>query len=150
MPLYDNGERRSISNSALVAKRLELQTLIAELTRHNPKDKLNKSLLNDLCGEVGKAIINHGEYNRWGQHFLQSLHSAHFKQQRNSFKDPGPLEYSLHSPMFQNCRDELDNIFNTLPPPGPSIIVHRDCGQVIKAKTSMKRYNDRNGQCFAA
>lgn len=48
---------------------------------------------------------------------MLSLLNAHTHQICNSFKDPGPLQYGKNSPFFCRCRQELDDCFDSLPPP---------------------------------
>ncbi|KAK4199281.1 hint-domain-containing protein [Triangularia verruculosa] len=94
-----------------------------------------KSLLTDLCGlnvnpfaipavswtgQIALALVNRQYYFRWGKHYLPSLAGAHSRQICNSFKDAGPKEYGVHSPLFIKCRDRLDDAFDNLPAPRPS------------------------------
>lgn len=104
----------------------QLTAFIASLPCNSP-DKpeisshpLNKSLMQDLTGQISLAITNSVYYSRWGMHYLLSLADAHSKQTCNSFKDPGPLMYGTNSPLFQRCRDRLDSAFDDLPPPKPT------------------------------
>ena len=52
---------------------------------------------------------------------MLSILNAHTHQICNSFKDPGPLQYGKDSPPFCRCRQELDNCFDNLPPPKPTL-----------------------------
>ncbi|KAK4176412.1 hint-domain-containing protein [Triangularia setosa] len=94
-----------------------------------------KSLLIDLCGlninplatpptswtgQIALALINKQYYFRWGKHYLPSLAGAHSRQICNSFKDAGPKQYGVNSPLFIACRDKLDDAFDHLPAPKPS------------------------------
>jgi hypothetical protein len=146
-PLSVSEEHIPITCSrSLSTKRQELEALIAELRM---QDQLNKSLLEDLSGQVRLALTEK-YFSRWGHHFLQSIHGAHAKQQCNSFKDPGPLQYGEDSPLFKGCRDRLDYTFDTLPPPKPSITVKDEGGNVKEVVVSMSQYHNKNGNCFAA
>ncbi|RMD44420.1 hypothetical protein DV735_g732, partial [Chaetothyriales sp. CBS 134920] len=92
------------------------------------------SLVNDVTapdgeqhGQISKAVQTSASnnsrqnyYTRWGRHYLPSLLHAHARQVCNSFKDPGPLMYGQDSPLFIQCRDELDAAFENLPAPKPS------------------------------
>lgn len=60
-------------------------------------------------------------YTRWGQHYLPSILHAHAYQLPMTFKDPGPQRYCINSPLFIKCRDDLDNAFDKLPTPTPSL-----------------------------
>lgn len=78
-----------------------------------------------------------------------SLLNAHENQICNSFKDPGPLRYGEDSSLFCRCRQELDNCFDNLPPPKPSIPAPRRGSCEHVAVGSMGRYRDRDVPCFA-
>jgi hypothetical protein len=108
-------------------KQNELETLIAELLARNMQDERNKSLIDDLSGQVRLALKDQ-YFTRWGQHFLQCIHNAHAKQLCNSFKDPGPLQYGKDSPLFKKCKDKLDRLFDILPPPKPSVTLKNEKG----------------------
>lgn len=87
-----------------------------------------------------------------------SLLNAHTYQICNSFKDPGPLQYGKKSPLFIACRKELDNCFDNLPAPKPSIYVRGPSpnrsflsgGHMRSVPTfSMSSYNRSSNPCFA-
>ncbi|KAJ9656177.1 hypothetical protein H2198_005139 [Neophaeococcomyces mojaviensis] len=84
-------------------------------------------------------------YERWGKHYLPSILHAHMRQQCTTFKDPGPLCYGSKSPLFIKCRDELDQAFDALPAPKPSLKGQNVHGGVMR----MSRYNSRGNPCFA-
>jgi len=84
-------------------------------------------------------------YERWGKHYLPSILHAHMRQQCATFKDPGPLRYGIKSPLFIQCRDELDSVFDRLPAPKPSLKGQNIRGGVVR----MSRYNSSSNPCFA-
>lgn len=91
-----------------------------------PNDARCRSLMQDLnggppFGQISIALSSQKNFDRWGQHYLTSLHGAHARQLCNNFKDPGPLQYGTASPLFRKCRDALNEAFNDLPPPTPSL-----------------------------
>lgn len=99
-PLSGIEEHIPISGpESLHGKQQELEALIAEVPARQMKDRLNQSLMEDLTGEIRLALVDQN-FNRWGKHFLLSIHDAHVKQICNSSKDPGPLQYSTNSPLF--------------------------------------------------
>ncbi|KAL9093522.1 MAG: hypothetical protein Q9165_003917 [Trypethelium subeluteriae] len=131
----------------------QLRGLVASIRNGPAADsKLIQSLLQDLDGrepqgQVRIAIQNVEEFDRWGRHYLPSLLHAHTQQVCNSFKDPGPLQYGSASPVFQRCRQELDDAFDNLPPPKPSIEAQN--GQTHTIISRMSHYNDSSAPCFA-
>jgi hypothetical protein len=130
-------------------KQVELRELVKSIPAKDHPDEQNKSLMKELKleepeGQIALAIMHVEHYRRWGKHYLLSLQNAHEKQICNSFKDPGPLQYGLKSPLFQRCRKRLDKAFDTIPPPRPHRQVSRD------PPKNMEEYNDEKKGCFAA
>lgn len=156
-PIGSNGNHDKIRTDQAPAKAAELDSLIAELpAQRHTEDPRNKSLIEDLAGEdphgqVSLALGSEDYFQRWGVHYLPSLLNAHVRQACNSFKDPGPLQYGVDSPLFVQCRDTLDNAFDNLPPPTPSLPLARlpsGAGggpQVVK----VSKYHNPYGVCFA-
>lgn len=112
----------------LKQKQQELRDLVANLPAAEfPEDPQCASLMHDLIspepfGQVSLALSSQEYFERWGQHYLPSIHGAHARQLCNSFKDPGPLQYGLKSPLFIRCRQALNKAFDDLPPPIPSLL----------------------------
>ncbi|CEI60402.1 hypothetical protein FVEN_g6545 [Fusarium venenatum] len=154
-PIQSDGERSVIRNTQ--HKPDELKALIENIPAKDFNDDKNKSLMQDISmeepkGQVSMAIESKDYFEKWGCHFLPSLLNAHTRQVCNSFKDPGPLQYSTESPLFISCRDSLDQIFDNLPPPEPSC-VRRSSGGRFSASSvpvSMSAYRNSSGVCFAA
>lgn len=109
------------------------------------------SLLLDLVGDTSEGQITQAlhpaAWRRWGQHFLPSLLHAYARQVCNSFKDPGPLEFGKDSILFNHCKDELDAVFENLPPPKPSR-AHVTPGKIV-TNFSMARFHKQDMGCFA-
>lgn len=109
-------------------KQEELGELVANLPAAEfPQDQQCMSLMQDLTspepfGQISLALSSQEYFERWGQHYLPSIHGAHARQLCNSFKDPGPLQYGSKSPLFIKCRTALNKAFDDLPPPTPSIL----------------------------
>merc|ERR1712203_880846 len=83
-----------------------------------PSNEWMQALKEDLTGQVTEAISREEFYCKWGVHFLPSLMSAHLSQTCNNFKDPGVQFYG--SDLFNDLRDQADEIFLRLPPPRPT------------------------------
>ncbi|CAF4825692.1 unnamed protein product [Rotaria sp. Silwood1] len=79
-------------------------------------DKYIKDLFSDLTGQVKEAIGKMEWFKKWGVHFLPSLTRAHLLQFCNNFKDPGVQHYGKGL-LFSQIRDEMDDIFCSLPAP---------------------------------
>ncbi|GJC89037.1 inter-alpha-trypsin inhibitor heavy chain H3 [Colletotrichum liriopes] len=151
IPIREDGEHEAKSN--ISPDLLEqLETLIKDLPANKfPSDPQNKSLIEDLAGEQPKgqislALTKPEYYSKWGVHYLPSLLNAHTRQICNTFKDPGPLQYGIDSPLFIACRDKLDAAFDNLPAPTPSnqhTATHR-------GRVKMSSYNSSSGVCFVS
>ncbi|KAI1419229.1 hint-domain-containing protein [Xylaria sp. FL1777] len=138
--------------------RTRLQKAIDNIPAKNYEDKHNRSLIQDLDGQISEALSKPEYFNRWGRHYFFSLWNAHEKQLCNSFRDPGPLMYN-DSAFFIGFRDELDNMFNVLPPPKPSNRA-RSSGGILRTlvtkvtkvtqSISMSMFNNPENPCFAA
>lgn len=159
-PCDDKEEHTAISTNVLDKSSKALRELIANVPAKQWQDPLNTSLMEDLIGQdpkgqISMAVGENAHFTRWGQHFLPSLLNAHTRQVCNSFKDPGPLQYCVGSPLFIECRDRLDEAFDNLPPPQPSLApVHRFHGggssSSFQPMKSMKQFRNVAGPCFAA
>ncbi|KAH6894450.1 hint-domain-containing protein [Thelonectria olida] len=164
-PIRPDGEHthERHDEDKLNEKKAELLQLIQNLPAKPYLDDKNHSLKTDIAseepkGQVFLAIDSVQFFGRWGCHFLPSLLNAHTRQICNSFKDPGPLQYGVDSPLFKACRDALDNAFDNLPAPEPSRVPprhmnvrHGGSGSSFKswAPVKMSSYNNSAGVCFA-
>ncbi|PSR99146.1 hint-domain-domain-containing protein [Coniella lustricola] len=125
-------EEMTSPSSILCSLRNTLHALTAQTPAAQfPNDPQCASIMHDLAGrahggqipqtsQMALALADTHSFLRWGRHYLLSLHGAHAEQLCNSFKDPGPLQYSANSPLFARCRERLNRAFDDLPPPRPS------------------------------
>lgn len=118
----------------------QLSALINDIKDYKSKTPYVNDLLKDLEGE-GKLAFSSQYYQKWGKHYLLSLGGAHSLQQCNNFKDPGVQHYGGKS--FNTIRDQLDQIFLTIPIPKPSIKTYSSV-QV----QNMNVFYDPSGPCF--
>ncbi|KAJ3102781.1 hypothetical protein HDU96_009523 [Phlyctochytrium bullatum] len=149
----------------------EAQKGVAELVERIRKvvmpkvgnDRRLEALVLDLEGQVTEAF-EEKYFNRWGKHYLLSLSGAHLMQQCNNFKDPGVQVYK--GPLFETIRDELNELFLTLPPPvptgrrpgfaplqrsvrGSASSFRSAAAPAAPAPINMSRYYDASAPCFA-
>lgn len=157
-PMSKIGEH-AIDRNQLPQRADELADLIKNLPSNSFTDEANASLVQDLVGEepqgqISLALSRAVYLNKWGVHYLPSLLNAHTRQVCNSFKDPGPLQYCSDSPLFNKCRENLDNAFDNLPAPEPTAPEAPRWGNssssISSGPISMKRYRNVSGVCFAA
>merc|ERR1711976_621353 len=114
-----------------------------------------EDLLKDLIGYDGKAgqveeafDIEHGKttnyFDDWGKHFIPSMIHAHRYRECNNFADPGVQNYG--SEEFKQVRDQLNDVYEDLPPPKQS---HKNrMGTNARQITNMRAYNFSGG-CFS-
>ncbi|KAG8743713.1 hypothetical protein FRC10_011586 [Ceratobasidium sp. 414] len=131
----------------------------ASLTNHinNPLLKEyepSTALTSDITSQVILGLESE-HWGRWGVHYLPSLARSHQRQQCSNFKDAGLQVYGRNSNTFTTTRDRIDAIFDSLPPPTPSLKdrrVYRG-GNAAPAKfapvKSMKMYRSSSAPCFA-
>lgn len=107
-----------------------------------------KDLLLDADGQVREAFSRPDWYSKWGQHYVPSLACAHYNQMCNNFKDPGVQHYTCES--FERLRDLLNDMFNSLPVPVPSLFNQRATQnwQAVPPPINMSQYNDNSTVCF--
>ncbi|EXJ56425.1 hypothetical protein A1O7_06768 [Cladophialophora yegresii CBS 114405] len=168
-PLKQNGEHMAISgNEALTDAHNRLDGIVKAIQSSPFRTTLAvNSLLDDLVGDephgqISKALLSTKDkhyWQKWGRHYLPSLLHAHQRQMCNTFKDPGPLLYGKDSPLFVQCRTELDAAFDSLPAPKPSraprvVYTYDAKGRVSGSRTvaykqvSMASYNSSSAPCF--
>lgn len=154
-PLGSDDEHRAISpGHGKESTKRDLAKLIADVPAQYFDDVRNKSLMEDLNGpepkgQISLAIESNEFFSKWGKHFLPSYLNAHTRQICNSFKDSGPLQYGVDSPLFVACRTRLDNAFDSLPAPEPSRRRRSGSSNTYSAPISMARYRNVSGVCFA-
>jgi len=129
-----------MSSSAQVSATSVLNKLISSL--EGIEDDRIQALVGDAKGQITEAISKDEWWSRWGKHFLPSLMEAHLLQQCNNFKDPGIQKYG--GPLFEKIRDEVEIIFNKLPPPEAS----RPLTDNSAPLTNMNAYYNYSGGCF--
>ena len=100
-------------------------------------------LIKDVEGEILMAL-SYKYFNTWGKHYLLSIAKAHECQLRNNFKDPGVQHY-CNTDIYDKLREQLNDIFNTLPAPKPSGQVYSYNYQPI----NMTQLNNPQGGCIS-
>jgi len=107
-------------------------------------------LIRDCEGQAAEAVSKSEWFTRWGIHYLRSLCVAHQYEICNNFKDPGVQHYG--GELFGTIRDNLDEIFRSLPPPKHSA-KGSSYGYTPSASASapvdMSRFMDIRSGCFA-
>ncbi|KAI0105111.1 U-box domain-containing protein [Nemania sp. FL0031] len=136
----DPDEYRAKSSCGIEIFQGRLLEVIHRIPAREYKDRYNRSIIEDLEGQITEALSDRRYLDRWGYHYFLSLWNTHEKQLCNSFKDAGPLMYNDNE-FFIRCRDALNTTFDTIP--GPT----EDRGVYIPIKET---YNNSNNGCFSA
>jgi len=137
------------ANETFRACAAELKRLLASV---GDSEKI-RDVIRDCEGQATEAVSKPEYFSRWGKHYLRSLCVAHEFEICNNFKDPGVQHYG--GALFASIRDELDDIFQTLPPPGDRRErrsrggVHRSRGGGGSPRIQMSRFMDVSAGCFA-
>ena len=145
-----------------------VKTLIVsflEYARKLNQTEYIKNIIFDFEGQVKESLnmTNVGEkedwFSKWGVHYLRSLSDAYENEICNNFKDKGVSNFG--GELFNSLRDEISDIFDSLPPPKATIPVctygstnMRGGGpppptRSLQPVQSMASYNYSGGGCCA-
>ncbi|EUC67097.1 U-box protein [Rhizoctonia solani AG-3 Rhs1AP] len=120
------------------------------LKRYEP----SQALTTDITSQVILGLEPE-HWNRWGMHYLPSLARSHQRQQCLNFKDEGLQVYGRDSTIFISTRDRIDQTFDSLPPPKPSLkdrAVYRpgsNSAATYSPVATMAMYRSCSAPCFA-
>eukprot|EP01128_Nolandella_sp_AFSM9_P008725 TRINITY_DN5402_c0_g1_i1.p1 TRINITY_DN5402_c0_g1~~TRINITY_DN5402_c0_g1_i1.p1 ORF type:complete len:763 (-),score=155.00 TRINITY_DN5402_c0_g1_i1:7-2235(-) len=119
--LQSAGVKRGAATDSKLAESCTKLKELAKTIRALPHSdhKVVVALLADLEGQAMEAMSKVEFYRKWGRHYLPSLFRAHLDESCNNFKDPGVQHYG--GVLFNQIRDEIDDIFLELPPPKASL-----------------------------
>jgi len=147
----------------IIRSLVEFLRKFEKLSNNEENKKLIQAILMDILGEeiefeqnsgigqVKEALDLTGKttnyYEKWGKHFIPSLLRAHKYQECNNFADPGIQNYG--GSLFKNLREQINEIYDTLPPPKQSLKNQiMNCGGRVTNIQNMARYNVSGG-CFS-
>ena len=119
-------------------------------------DELTQGMIKNLRGDGTnegqiKLAVSNVYFKKWGEFYLDQLSRSLNQQIKPNFKDEGCV---FGGTIFTDCVDRASDIFDTLPPPTPSLIVQsnsfRSLGgqQTSRTPVNMSAYNDPGGGCF--
>ena len=150
---------RTMINANRVNNLLSSQTAYDELVKLLEDNKCTSSqpfvdgLLKNIKGDFAnigqvKLALDYKYFKRWGEFYLDQLSRSLNQQIKPNFKDEGCM---FGGEVFEALVDKSSDIFNTLKPPTPSLIVHNtspSTGNVFyRSLSSMASYNDPRGGC---
>jgi uncharacterized protein YegL len=154
---------RKMINATRINNLLSTQTNYDELVKLLEENKCSTSqpfvdgLLKNIKGDFAnigqvKLAIDQKYFRRWGEFYLDQLSRSLNQQIKPNFKDEGCM---FGGEVFEALVDKSSDIFNSLEPPTPSLVVQQNSGNVFyrglsslpSAPISMASYNDPHGGC---
>jgi len=111
------------------------------------KDPLTQGMLKNLQGQIHIAVSNLTYFNRWGEFYLDQLSRSMNQQIKPNFKDEG---CPFGGEIFEKIVDTASDIFDTLPPPTPSIITSPTQSSAPRSAppVSLATYNQVDNGCI--
>ena len=113
-----------------------------------------KGLYEDINGQISEAVESSTTFKKWGEKYLNSLHSAHKLEICNNFKDAGVQFYG--GTLFNSLQESFEKIFLSIPPPVARVSTSSYTrsysssysAPVVATPVDMNRFYDRGGSCF--
>ena len=100
---------------------------------------------------LGSDKIEHRNYyKKWGEFYLDLLSSSLLRQHTANFKDEACNVFG--DKCFKNCVDHIADVFDSLPPPKPSLKVYNTATRSYQrgvGVASMSSYNNSSGGCWS-
>lgn len=127
------------------------------LESHKNLGELSNGMLTNLIGDGSspgqiQLAMSNLYFDRWGEFYLDQLSRSLNQQIKPNFKDTA---CPFGGDVFTNIVDKASDIFDTLPPPKPSLInnstLYRGTGAAgsnTPPPIDMSNFNDRDGGCF--
>ena len=154
-------ECRKMINYNKVGNSIQSNELFKELVTKLETSKsknlpLTIGLLNNIrgdgsnAGQIDLAINNDVYFRKWGEFYIDQLTRSMNQQIKPNFKDEG---CPFGGDIFESIVDRASDIFDTLPPPEPSLInqskYNYSSTPVARTRVAtLAAYNDRYGGCF--
>ena len=120
-------------------------------------DPLTQGMIKNLVGDgsnegqIKLAVSNMVYFKRWGEFYLDQLSRSLNQQIKPNFKDESCL---FGGTVFHNIVDKASDIFDTMPPPTPSLELRNNSSynshsqQSYRSMVSMSAFNDAGGGCI--
>jgi Mg-chelatase subunit ChlD len=154
---------RKMINSNRINNLLSTEANYNELVKLLEENKCSHSqpfvngLLKNIKGDFAnigqvKLAIDTKYFRRWGEFYLDQLSRSLNQQIKPNFKDEGCM---FGGEVFEALVDKSSDIFNSLEPPTPSLVVQQNSGNMFyrslnlapQVPISMASYNDPHGGC---
>lgn len=133
-----------------------LEHIENQLEEFKSHDILTLGMLKNIKGEgnnegqIHMAAADQIYFKKWGEYYLDQVSRSMNIQQKPNFKDSG---MPFGGDIFEELVDKASDIFDSLPPPEPSLInsnnsPYRSLGTVNAPVVNMAAYNNSGGGCF--
>lgn len=132
----------------------QLVSLLEENAYNTNKTNID-GLIKNIKGDLGntgqvKLAISASYFGKWGEFYLDQLSRSLNQQIKPNFKDEA---CTFGGEVFESIVDKASDIFDTLPPPNPSLINNSLYHYQSPSYTSttpivMSNYNDPCGGCI--
>jgi Mg-chelatase subunit ChlD len=125
----------------------EMETLF---TTSKFNDPLTQGMFKNLQGQIKLAVSNLTYFKRWGEFYLDQLSRSMNQQIKPNFKDEA---CPFGGEIFEKIVDRASDIFDTLPPPTPSMVIPQNIyGSPTVPRsappTSLSNYNQEGNGCI--
>ena len=132
----------------------KFNAICSYIENQDDKNELSCRLLENLKGDSGNqgqiylAISNMQYFKKWGRFYLDQLSRSLNQQIKPNFKDAACMTFG--GEVFNNIVDHASDIFDTLPPPEPSLInnIYRGISGTVARPINLAAYNNASGGCF--
>lgn len=144
-----NYNRCNLNNEAMIIFD-KLEKLLKE---DNCDDNLTQGMIKNLNGntsndgQIKLAVSNLVYFKRWGEFYLDQLSRSLNQQIKPNFKDESCV---FGGNIFESIVDKASDIFDTMPPPKPSLITKNNLVYrgTPTSSVSMSVFNNASGGCF--
>lgn len=125
--------------------------------------EFQENMIKTLTGQVLKSVSMKKDekqyYSKWGEFYIEQLVRALNQQIKPNFKDNVCFQFG--GEYFNNIVDKSSDIFDTMPPPTPSVSIsssiysygnqstYRSLSSYTPQPVPMSTFNDIDGGCFA-
>ena len=130
------------------------EELVANLESQSTVNDKTLGLIKNLkgdatnSGQIALAVSNMQYFKKWGEFYIDQLSRSLNQQIKPNFKDEGCL---FGGQIFEDLVDKASDIFDTLPPPTPSLLntgTSYGAYRSVSTPVNMSSYNDPGGGCF--
>ena len=145
--------RKAINLKTLRLDASQCLSYMREICINNPNDKNTENLLETINDQISLALSDskcsnnrNGDtyFTKWGEFYCDQLSRSLNLQQRCNFKDAAVRNFG--GTIFNSIVDHSSDMFDTIPPPVPSLKIRQFNSSPQRVTTSS--YNSQSAPCF--